>query len=174
MRIPLLIRFPLIYISVIPFEVAAADITYIDKRVRSESQEYGVVFSAYGGEFGHSFVTTVWGDDVQRATLQRGVGFYPGDSDKDLKVAFGGEGVLVDDTWKRGEVVLSVLVNKEAFDRATAVIAEWERPRPYFLVISDCTTLVAQVAEAVGLTMPSRLFAPYPIDFLRELVHRNQ
>ncbi|AXT44586.1 hypothetical protein D1821_19065 (plasmid) [Phaeobacter inhibens] len=160
-------------IAIMPTSVFGKDITYIDKRVRSEPQEYAVAFSAYDGEFGHAYVTVIWGDEVQRATFQKGVGFYPGDSQKDLKVAFGGQGVLSDDTWGKADVILSVLVNKEVYEKALLVISEWEKPTPYFLGFNDCTTFVQQMSEAVGLTTPSRMFAPYPIDFLKALVSEN-
>ena len=157
----------------VPGTLLAGDIVYVDQRVRTEPQEYAVVFSAYDGEFGHAFVTLVWGDAVQNATLQRGVGFYPGDSDKSLKLAFGGQGSLQDDTWQSAEVILSVLLNKEKYDAAISVLDQWEKPTPYFLGLSDCTTFVADVAEAIGINRPSRVFAPYPIDYLRELVSLN-
>ena len=163
----------LLILCLLPTSSLGKDITYIDKRVRSEPQEYAVVFAAYDGKYGHAFVTLIRGDEVQNATLQKGVGFYPGGSEKNLKAAFGGKGVLDNDTWTDAQIILSVLVNEEVYGRALAVVSKWEKPQPYILGISDCTTFVQQVSEAVGLNTPSRVFAPYPIDFVKKLIADN-
>ena len=147
---------------------------YIDKRNRSEEQDYSVAFSTYDGEWGHAFVMFHWGDEVSRSSRFEGAGFYPGENDSNLKAAFGGTGVLENDTWTDSEKILSVQINKPSFDAAQAVRAEWKRPTPYFLGISDCTTFVAEVAEIIGLNMPSRILAPYPIEYVTELIQLNQ
>lgn len=148
-------------------------IFYLDKRIKTEPQEYAVTFSAQIGELGHAFASLIWGDDVAMATMQKGVGFYPEGNESKIKAAFGGAGMVLDDTWEKAEVILSVLVNQSAFEAAQAVVERWEKPTSYYLGINDCTTFVGELAEAVELETPSRLFSPYPIQFVESLVELN-
>ena len=94
------------------------DIVYIDKRNRSEEQDYSVAFAARDGEWGHAFAIFHWGDEVSRSSRFEGMGFYPGDAESNLKVAFGSDGALDNDTWAVADTVLSVQINKPSFDAA--------------------------------------------------------
>lgn len=147
---------------------------YIDKRNRSEELDYSIAFAAYDGEWGHSFVMFFWGDVVTRSSRFEGVGFYPGEGDNNLKVAFGSEGVLDNDTWTAAELVLSIQVNKDVFDAAREVESRWKRPSPYILGITDCTTFVDEMADAVGIATPPRVLAPYPFQYMEALVQLNR
>jgi hypothetical protein len=41
------------------------------------------------------------------------------------------------------------------------------------LGFSDCTTFAAEVGTAIGLNMPSRVFAPYPIEYIKKVGQSN-
>tara|TARA_R110002012_G_scaffold112297_1_gene257897 strand:- start:2186 stop:2644 length:459 start_codon:yes stop_codon:yes gene_type:complete len=149
-------------------------IVYLDKRVRTDPQEYAVAFSAQDGELGHAFASLIWGDEVAMATMRKGVGFYPDGTKGAIKSAFGAEGAVLDDTWEKSVLILSVLVNKPEFDAAESIVNKWEKPTPYFLGISDCTTFVGEMAASIGLDTPSRLFSPYPIQYVKGLISENE
>ncbi len=164
----------MLMIWITPIAAQATNITYIDKRVRTEPLEYAVVFAAYSGVPGHAFAILIRGDAVQNATLQSGAGFYPSKFKDKLSLDFDGQGILKDDTWKKSDVVLSVLVNKENYERAAATVAKWKKPTPYYLGFNDCTTFVQEMAQAIGLTTPKRFFAPLPIMYVEDLVSLNK
>ncbi|MBP1859367.1 hypothetical protein J2Z75_002884 [Rhizobium herbae] len=41
------------------------------------------------------------------------------------------------------------------------------------LGFSDCTTFAAEIGAAIGLNMPSRVFAPYPIEYIKAIADKN-
>ena len=164
----------LIYLALTHTLAYSAEITYIDRRTNKESHDYAVVFSAKDGELGHAFVTIVWTDEKPLATLQKSIGFYPAAAESKAKILSGlSEGALFDDTKTDVDITLSVLVDKTQYERALAVITEWEKPSTYFMGLNDCTSFVQDVSDSIGLEVPNRALAPYPYTFVQELINKN-
>lgn len=165
----------LVFIFLFSVTSYAAEKVYLDKRTQSESLQYNLTFSANeDSETGHSFVTFSWSDEESMSTKFEGAGFYPSlDAKKGYKVGFGGKGVLHNDSWEKADLVLSVRINKKQYEKARDIYIKWKKPTPYFLLFSDCTTFVGDVARSIGLSTPYRVTARYPMEYVKEMISIN-
>ncbi|OWO89554.1 hypothetical protein B5E41_30390 [Rhizobium esperanzae] len=153
---------------------SAAEMKYIDKKVRSESVEYAVSLAAEDGELGHAFVIWNRGDDTTNMTIQQVVGFYPQADKSKYEAMFGSSpGEIFDDSGEKPDYVVVVSVNSDAYERARAVFEKWKSSGNYLLGFSDCTTFAAEIGGAIGLKLPSRIFAPYPIEYIKKVGESN-
>jgi len=151
-----------------------AETKRIDKKIKSEANEYAVSLAAEGGELGHAFVVWNKGDEVAKMTTQQVVGFYPGADKNKFEAIFGlSPGKIWDDSKEKPDFVLIVLVNGDAYERARKVFDKWKSNGKYLLGFSDCTTFAAEIGAAIGLNMPNRIFAPYPIDYVKAIAAKN-
>lgn len=151
-----------------------AEKKYIDKKVRSENIEYAVSLAAEGGDLGHAFVIWNKGDSAAKMTTQQVVGFYPQADKNKYKAVFGlSPGQIFDDSTEKPDYVVIVSVNSDAYNKARAVFEKWKSSGNYMLGFSDCTTFAAEIGAAIGLNMPSRVFAPYPIEYIKKVGQSN-
>lgn len=158
----------------ITFDVNAVIIKHIDKKVRTENVEYAISIAAEEGELGHAFVVWNYGDATSSMTTQQVVGFYPQSDKNTYKALFGfSAGQIVDDSNEKPEIKIIVSLNSEEYNKARRVFEKWNDSKNYLLGFSDCTSFVAEIGSAVGLNMPSRLFAPYPIDYVKKIGDLN-
>lgn len=147
---------------------------YIDKRSRSEATEYAVSIAAEVGDLGHAFIVFNKGDDTAKMTVQQTLGFYPQTDKNNYEAIFGySKGQILDDSMEKPDYKLIVLVNSEAYNAATVVLNKWSKAGNYLLGFSDCTSFVGEIGNAIGLNMPSRIFAPYPIEYVKGIKERN-
>lgn len=152
----------------------AAEKKYIDKKVRSESTEYAVSLAAQGGELGHAFVVWNKGDSTANMTTQQVVGFYPQPDKSKYEAVFGlSPGQIFDDSREKPEYAVIVSVNSDTYEKARTVFEKWKSSGNYMLGFSDCTTFAAEIGAAIGLNMPSRIFAPYPIEYIKGIADKN-
>jgi hypothetical protein len=152
----------------------AKDTKVIDKRVRSEEMEYAISLAAEDGELGHSFIIWNTGDAALRQTIQQAVGFYPASEKSQLKTLFGlSTGYLADDAHEKPDYVLIVQVNSDAYAKAQVVYDKWRETGNYLLGFNDCTTFVAEIGAALGLNMPTRIWAPYPLQYVKAVAEMN-
>jgi len=162
----------LVVVSAMPS--VAADRKYIDKKVRSEPTEYAVSLAAQGGDLGHAFVIWNRGDNAAMMTTQQVVGFYPQADTTKYEAVFGlSPGQIFDDSREKPEYVVIVSVNSDAYEKARAVFEKWKSSGNYMLGFKDCTTFAAEIGAAIGLNMPSRVFAPYPIQYIKAIAEKN-
>lgn len=151
-----------------------SEIKRIDKRVRSEANEYAVSLAAEGGELGHAFVIWNKGDEAAKMTTQQVVGFYPQADKNKFEAIFGlSAGKIFDNSREKADFLLIILVNADAYERARKVFDKWKSSGNYLLGFSDCTTFAGEIGATIGLDMPSRMFAPYPIDYVKAIAAKN-
>ena len=97
----------------------------VDKRNSSEIGEYAVGFAlkASDGGFDHAFIVWYYSDPNGQRTVRRCAGFYPvsDSSTKSYDMILGVSGKVFDDSKVKISQEITVLVNKEAFDRAIAI-----------------------------------------------------
>lgn len=156
------------------FPAVAVEKKYIDKKVRSESVEYSIGLAAQRGGLGHAFVIWNKGDDAARLTIQQAVGFYPTGDTKKYEAVFGSKpGKIFDDASEKLDYVLYVSVNSDSYERARQVYDKWLSRGNYQLGFNDCTTFASEIGAALNLKMPNRLFAPYPIDYIKAVASAN-
>lgn len=166
-------------LTVFCVESFGQNLARIDLRNRSESDEYAIAFSADapdGNSVGHAFVTLYHSNEDQRATLHRGIGFYPRTSINAVQGVLGVPGQVVDDTFHNYDTSLVVNVNRETFDRVATIIDRWSSSTPgYRLTYRDCVSFASEVADAIGLDTPSRWGSGvfYPEDFVEALIEGN-
>jgi len=155
----------------------------LDKRVRSESGEYGITFAARKkgtpNDFDHAFVIFYFSDPNGHRTVRKAVGFYPaGDVSKvdkfEYKAIFGGEGVIVNDSSESIATEITVIVNKDVFEKATSVKTDFESGKSYWLGWRDCVSFVGSVAEKVpDLNIPNRILNITPAAYIIEMSASN-
>lgn len=159
-------------VSVMPS--LAAEKKYVDKKIRSENHEYAISIAAQGGDLGHAFVIWNKGDSAAMMTTQQVVGFYPQADKSKYEAIFGlSPGKIFDDAGEKPDYVVIVSVNSDAYEAARAVFEKWKTSGNYMLGFSDCTTFAAEIGAAIGLNMPSRVFAPYPIEYIKAIADKN-
>jgi hypothetical protein len=151
----------------------------VDKRNATEAGEYGIGFSAKASDDGydHAFIVWYYSDPKGMRTVRRGAGFYPVASPdtKSYDLIFGITGMVFDDSKVKVDRELTVLVNKDVFDRAIAVEQRYQNGHTYHLALDDCTTFVTQVASAIpGLTVPNRVTHLYPSSYISALFDANR
>lgn len=150
----------------------------VDKRNSSEIGEYAVGFAskASDGGFDHAFIVWYYSDPNGQRTVRRCAGFYPvsDSSTKSYDMILGVSGKVFDDSKVKISQEITVLVNKEAFDRAIAIENQYKNGQTYHLGFGDCTTFVQNVAASIpGLNIPSRVEHIYPSDFVSALYDAN-
>lgn len=162
---------------------ASEPIEYVLDKAAPQSGTGGrkfVVFSARGGGeyFGHAWV--VLGQEDARGirngmSASEAVGFYPNDPKSPIRAVFGAApGELSDDWREKADLKVIVLVTEANFAKAKGVIDRWRKDTPnYLLGVKDCTSLVAEVANSIGLraydTHAWTLY-PGPLQYLNQLV----
>jgi hypothetical protein len=166
-------------------EVVLYDRTTYSEEPRSGSSiphSWYIVFLADGGSLtGHSYV--VWGQEnpSKLRSEQYCFGLYA--QGGDLKeLVFGkvvGE-LRDDDCWSAINTThrLIVKVDEVDFHNAMGVYHRWaqleqEGRLEYELRYSDCVTFLIEVAEAVGLSTPSRGLL-FPQDYVKQLMRANE
>lgn len=161
---------------------ALPEVVRMDLRTHIEERAHSITISAkkyegerFGGDdVGHAFITFNKEDDRKAMTTNEVVGFYPPlGEDKTLwRPIFGSyEGGLHDDSRHDADLKLVVSVNADQYQRALAVYEKYkQQSQNYVLTINDCTTFAGEVARAIGLPTPTRLIAPYPIDYVKEII----
>jgi hypothetical protein len=82
-------------------------------------------------------------------------------------------GQIFDDASEKPDFVLTVLINSDGYGRARAVFDKWKASGNYLLGFSDCTTFASEIGASLGLSMPSRLFAPYPLSYIKAVADKN-
>lgn len=167
-------KLTLIMIAVSAVPTIAAEKKYINKKVRSESTEYAVSLAAQGGELGHAFVIWNKGNSTTKMTTQQVFGFYPQSNKTKYEAAFGlSPGKIFDDSREKPDYVVIVSVNSDAYEKARTVFEKWKLSGNYMLGFSDCATVAAEIGGAIGLIIPSRVFAPYPLDYIKKIGESN-
>ncbi|RUW18622.1 MULTISPECIES: hypothetical protein [unclassified Mesorhizobium] len=162
----------LLAVSTVPS--IAAEKKSIDKKVRSESTEYAVSLAAQDGDLGHAFVIWNKGDSAANMTVQQVVGFYPQADKTKYEAVFGlSPGQIFDDSREKPDYVVIVSVNSDAYEKARTVFERWKSSGNYMLGFSDCTTFATEIGAAIGLNMPSRVFAPHPIEYIKKVGQSN-
>lgn len=157
-----------------PMHVARERIK-IDRRTYAEKPSYQITIVAEDGELGHAFVIWSQEDDKKRMSTQEATGFYPQSDKNNVRALFGQErGRIFDDIRERRDIQVDVIVNSDAYERSRSVYARWKAEGRYVLGFSDCTTYVSEVARAAGIPVPDRMFAPYPIDFVRGIIKLDE
>ena len=147
----------------------------VDKRVRSEANEYAISFAARDekGSYEHAFVVWYFSDPLKRRTNRRAGGFYPAGGEK-YKLLIGGvPGEVLDDSKEKIAKSLTILVNKEIFEQAELVEDQYN-DNTYLLLANDCTTFVQKVCEVIpNLIIPNRTLNIYPSSFIGALYDKN-
>jgi hypothetical protein len=160
-----------LFASFLTLTVAQAATETIDLRVRSEPRPYGITLSAQTLRLGHAFVTLTRENEGRAASVSNIIGFYPAENKSDLEVLVGlSKGQLENDAREKADYSLFVAVNSDQFAKAEAIFSAWQRGGRYVLLTQDCTTFVGEIARAIGLKTPVRVVAPYPIDYIQEIV----
>jgi len=165
-------------VSVSGFAFADPSQKSVDRRNASEIGEYAVGFAskASGGGYDHAFVIWYYSDSAKQSSVRRAAGFYPvaNDGNKPYDLVLGLTGKVFDDSKTKTSHELTVLVNKEIFERALVVEAQYKTNETYRLGFNDCTTFVQEVAAIIpDLQIPSRLTHVYPSDFIKALYDAN-
>lgn len=161
-------------LAFITFNATAVIIKHVDKKVRTENIEYAISIAAEDGELGHAFVVWNYGDAKSSMTMQKVVGFYPQSDKKTYKALFGlSPGQIFDDSSEKPEIKIVISLNSEGYNKANHVFEKWKDSKNYLLGFSDCTSFVAEIGSAIGLNMPNRLIAPYPIDYVKKIGDLN-
>jgi hypothetical protein len=154
--------------------VSAATAKTIDRRVRSERKQYGLTFAAEApsgdSRLGHAFIVWQHEDDAANMSVADAIGFYP--KDAGLRVIFGTPGSLDSDLITASDLRLTVLLNSEQFDAAESAKSAWMADGTYQLAWRNCTTHVAAIAAAVGLTTSSGTWE-YPMTYVQDLMDNN-
>lgn len=166
-----------LFISTVVTSAMAMETVNVDARVRSEDKPYRIVISARNdGEYGHAWIT--WNEESGQLQMStnRSLGFYPkldsegpADPKKEYKVIFGLTGEMKNDSDEQADYQIIIDLNSDQYQRAKLVYDKWEQGHRYFLGIQDCTTFVGEVVAAAGLNVPSRMFSPYPVDYVKSI-----
>ncbi len=122
---------------------------------------------------GHAYV--VW----SKSENLEARGFYPPDAEKNFrKLEY--KGALLDEysTSASGQNLevsrLEVLVTKQMFDYSMQAIRHWDQKETtYDLFVNNCVSFVAEVARALGLSVPSDTSWTTPRSFLDDLMRVN-
>jgi hypothetical protein len=160
------------------FGLPATDQKTVDKKNASEIGEYAIGFASKvsDGGYDHAFVVWYYSDPKGNQTVRRGAGFYPvaNDNTKSYDMILGVTGKVLNDSKANVSRELTVLINKDVFDKAIAVEDKYKNGQTYHLGFKDCTTFVAEVAGSVpGLKLPSRVTHIYPSSFVTALYDAN-
>lgn len=140
-----------------------------------KGRKYFVVFLATSqGRVGHAFVSFGYEDDSRSQSVTDGTwGMYP-EKDGDKKSVIGSvPGKIKDDYLVRSEVKMIEEVSKSQYESALRVLKKW-RDKDYELLESDCVTFVMEVAQAIGLNIPSRSgLDNFPAKYVGKLKQAN-
>jgi hypothetical protein len=146
-----------------------------------------IVFAARAGVPGHAFVLWAMEDRTRQMTTVDAFGFYPtvhGPNAAASMVVGTVPGALRDEiqkrqdegccTWSQPDVVAAFEVDKDVYDRTSAVRAAWNANESrYQLAEKDCVTFVADVGKAMGISMPDRgAFNSHPIGYMKSLLEK--
>jgi hypothetical protein len=72
-------------------------------------------------------------------------------------------------------VVFAVSINHDQYNKVRQIIVDqMKAPPSYQLGLHDCTTFVRDIAEAIQLYVPPRVFAPYPSDSVYVIMQSNE
>jgi hypothetical protein len=162
--------------------VDAAETSTLDLRQRANPTQQEITIWAENhssDDYGHAFVGFSQEDDKRLMTTLEVFGFYPPDGQKDnaklLKAFFGAEvpGELRNDFFeieRAGHKVI-IKVDDDQFARGREVVRLWKAAHPtYIAAVEDCTTLVGEVASAIGLDVPYRITKLFPDDYVQKIV----
>jgi hypothetical protein len=93
---------------------------------------------------------------------------------KAYDMTLGVSGSIDCDSKKKASQELTVILNKDVFDRAVAVEEKYKNGETYHLAVNDCTTFVAQVeAQIPGLKSRTGPFTFIPQAFFRRSMTRT-
>lgn len=160
-------------------------IVRIDLRTHPEERLHSITLSAESRDaartlpedLGHAFITFNSENEQKAMTTNEVVGFYPPDrEEKSLwRAMFGfNEGGLKNDALETADYQVIIAVNSDQYERALAIYEKYKKPQNYFLTLQDCTTFAGEVARAIGLQTPTRLLAPYPDGYIKEILRLKQ
>ncbi|MER9565788.1 hypothetical protein [Mesorhizobium sp. M0571] len=149
----------------------------VDKRNSSEVGEYAISFAARdssGNDYDHAFIVWYYSDPQHLRTNRKGAGFYPVGGDAyDLTIG-GTTGKVFDDSRERIAKEIIVLVNSDIFAAAQAVQSQYETGQTYRLLVNDCVSFVAAVANTIpSLFVPDRITNITPSTFISSMFDGN-
>lgn len=129
----------------------------IDLRVRGEDRYYALTFaieapSEHSG-YGHAFIFWQAEDDTKHMSISDAIGFYPGGDPSAFREVFGTPGVLSSDAYTEASQKVTVILNKEQYQRALNQKTAWAKDGSYAFAWSNCVTHVANIAKSVGLNV---------------------
>lgn len=170
---------PLVTIMSLP-KFAAAQVPQskvVDRRAASEVGEYGISFASRDMstlQYEHAFIVWYYSDAAHHRTNRKGAGFYPVDGNKyDLTIG-GTDGIVFDDSKEKIAKQIVVLINKNIFDAAQAIQAQYQKGLTYRLIVNDCVSFIEAVAGTIpGLNLPSRALNPTPPRYVSALFSGN-
>lgn len=129
---------------------------------------------------GHSFVGFGVELDNGLTVYENLVGFYPsGGSYEIVKATYSAvsgelKSIIEDVSWS---VEHRVSPSETQYDAAKSVVSRWLQDKPkYNLFANDgknCSVFAAEVAEAIGLTVPDGPGSKFPLDYISELKALN-
>jgi hypothetical protein len=168
--------------TILPFVVLSAREVYavtektIDRRVRSEARKYGLTFAAElpseTSGSGHAFIVWQREDDAKKMSIADAIGFYPAGEPKTVTLIFGTKGELETDIATPKDLKLTVLLNADLYQRALDQKSKWQGNGQYKALWNNCTTHVADIAHAIGLTSSNGKWET-PHAYVQDLINRN-
>lgn len=158
-------------------QVAHAQTTKtIDRTVRSEPLHYGITFTAEAptdsSVLGHAFIIWQKEDDSKNMSTAEAIGFYPSGDPNLLQLIFGTPGAFDTDIGTPADFKLTVLVNSDLYQAALDSKSQWEQDGKYSLLWRNCTSHVANIAQALGLKTTNGNWQN-PAAYLQDLMNNN-
>lgn len=163
---------------------AEAKELWLDFREKPSEDFVLLSFRAITSQYTHAYLAVFSQSDQTMMSSQRYLGFYTAyqpavgelKATKNELLTFiaGGPGKLEPEpgivTSRKPTNSVTVAIARDTYrQRVEPVLDKWSKSEKYQLLHSDCVTFIADVAEAAGLTTPSRAFTWWPEPYVEYL-----